>query len=635
MRVSAPRLSLLGKFSLLSLVLIAGLGVSVAAVLHARIERRALVDAQRVAEIFAAAGVQSHLRPSDLERPLSYARLSELDMELQTRFLANAGLARLKVFDRHGRVAYSDDPSQVGEIEREGGVREALAGRAVSDVDHGTDESGEGEPMLEAYVPMRWSPSEPPAGVMEVYLPYGPVARSIAEDTRTLYLLLAGGFLALYASLFRIVSRASRRLRHQALHDALTGLPNRTALYQRTATAIAGPGLAALLLVDLDRFQDVNDTLGHDHGDRLLVEVAERLAGVLRRGDMLARLGGDEFAVLLTGLPHRGAAAEAAARLQGALSRPFALGGVPVELDASVGVALYPEHGKDVTTLVRSADVAMYLAKRGRSRVETYDSARDPHSPGRLALLGELRRAIDEDELELHYQPKVEVATGELCGVEALVRWRHPQRGLLGPGEFVDLAERTGTIHDLTRWVLDAALAQVADWREQGLDLAVAINLAAADVVDPTLPAAVAAGLARHGLPGERLECEISEHTVMADPERAMGVLAELRELGVGLSLDDFGTGQSSLAYLKRLPLDEVKIDRGFVLGMDEDEEDQAIVRATVDLARALGLRVVAEGVECPRVLARLAELRCDVAQGFLLGRPQPAAELGLALRPA
>jgi diguanylate cyclase (GGDEF)-like protein len=473
-------------------------------------------------------------------------------------------------------------------------------------------------------------------------MPYAPVANEIYTDLLTVYLLLGVGLAVLFIALFRIVAGASRRLRHQALHDGLTGLPNRSLLYSRLRRAIASAGrgangLAALMLIDLDRFKEVNDTLGHDHGDELLVEVAARLRGALRRGDTLARLGGDEFAVLLPDLPERAAVAELAGRLQDALGRPFALRGVAVELEASIGVALCPDHGDDEHTLVQRADVAMYDAKRAQAGIATYSAERDPYSADRLGLLAELRRAIERDELVLHYQPKVSVGGGEVIGVEALVRWEHPVRGLLGPGEFVPLAERTGTVAELTRWVVAAALRQARAWIDAGRPMPVAVNLAAANIVDVTLPDAIAALLVEHGVPGTLLQCEISEHTVMADPLRAMEVLGRLRAMGLRLSLDDFGTGHSSLAYLKRLPLDEVKIDRSFVAGMIEDENDAVIVRSTIDLARNLGLDVVAEGVEDAATLHGLHALHCDVAQGFHLSRPLPADELDawLAARPA
>jgi len=633
MRARLRRPSLLTKFSVLSLLVIAALGIGIGSVLKQRIERRALLDATRLAEAMTRVGLQPILRRGDLESYPTLDRLEALDEEMRVRGFDELGLKRLKLFNADGAIVYSDERRLVGESHADsGGVRSALAGLVERHVEEGVDETGRGVQTLEVYVPVRLPGAERPVGAFEVYLPYAPVAAAIAEDLRRLYLLLAGGLLALYATLFRIVAVASRRLRHQALHDALTDLPNRALLYDCMEDAIAGArrsgGMAALLLIDLDRFKEVNDTLGHDYGDRLLIEVAQRLRDTIRRSDTLARLGGDEFAVLLGGLPDRAAAIELAGRLQDALARPFSLDGVVAVLDASIGVAFCPDHGDDVNLLVQRADVAMYDAKRSRTAIETYSEARDPYSSERLQLLAELRAAIRAGELVLHYQPKVAVGSGVVLGVEALVRWEHPTRGLLLPGDFVPLAERTGAIGDLTRWVLDTALAQSRAWRDAGRDLTMAVNLAAPNIVDEALPELVRARLARWRVPGDRLECEISEHTVMADPNRAIAVLERLRALGVRLSLDDFGTGHSSLTYLKRLPIDEVKIDRSFVIGMAEDADDAAIVRSTIDLARHLGLTVVAEGVESAAILHDLAELSCDVAQGFHLSPPLPVAAL-------
>jgi diguanylate cyclase (GGDEF)-like protein len=633
MRSRSARLSLLGRFSLMSLAVIATLGLAIGITLKQQIEGRALNRAIQVAEVIAEVGVQSRLASQDMRGGLPVARLDQLDGVLKSRFSRGHLVQRVKAFNVAGAIVYADDRSLIGDVaDRSEGFLTALGGSTHAELEHGTHDDGRGERVLEVYTPLRLDGGAEPQGVLEVYVPYGPVATEIRTDVLTLYLLLGVGLAVLFVALFRIVSGASRLLRHQALHDGLTDLPNRTFLYKRLRKTIAtvqrGGPTAALLLIDLDRFKEVNDTLGHDHGDDLLVEVAGRLRAALRRHDTLARLGGDEFAVLLRDLPDRGSVAELAGRLQDALRRPFALRGVAVELEASIGAALCPDHGTDVHTLMQRADVAMYEAKRGQSGISVYSADRDPYSADRLSLLAELRRALSGDELLLHYQPKVAVGDGRVTGVEALVRWEHPQRGLLGPGDFVPLAERTGAIADLTRWVLDAALAQCAAWRASGIDLPVAINLAAANIVDVTLPDVVAEALERHGVPGDRLECEISEDTVMADPVRAMDVLGRLRQMGLRLSLDDFGTGHSSLAYLKRLPLDEVKIDRSFVLGMTEDENDAVIVRSTIDLARNLGLDVVAEGVENEEILRGLGALHCDVAQGFHLSRPLPPAEL-------
>jgi diguanylate cyclase (GGDEF)-like protein len=622
MRMRIPRLTLLQAFGVVSLVVIAVLGTTLGAILHARIEHRASADGQRLAVAIARVGVSGQVHAAELDRgPLSAQRIAALD-----EWFESSGLLRGKLYDRHGRIAWSDDHAFIGRNAiHHDDVRAALRGEIDGHVEDDAEELGAKGRFIEVYVPIR-------GGVFESYMSYAPTARAIAADTRLLVLILVAGLLALWATLYRTVARASRRLRHQASHDGLTDLSNRTELYELGARALAGARrdgtLAALLLIDLDRFKEVNDTMGHEQGDRLLVDVAARLRGLLRRTDVLARLGGDEFAVLAA-LPHRGALGEVATRLHAALACPFELDGVAIELGASIGIAVQPDHGDDVSTLLRHADVAMYEAKRSATSIETYDPERDPYSAERLALLGELRRALDGDELVLHFQPKVAVDSGAVIGVEALVRWAHPVRGLLGPGDFLGIAERTGLIADITRWVLDAAVRQCGEWRRAGIDLPVAINLAAANIVDSTLPDAVAATLRRWDVPGDRLECEISEDTVMGDPRRATDVLERLRALGVRLSLDDFGTGHSSLSYLKRLPLDEVKIDRSFVIGMADDASDAAIVRSTIDLARHLGLAVVAEGVETSEVLDVLASLDCDVVQGFLLSRPLPAEALG------
>jgi diguanylate cyclase (GGDEF)-like protein len=625
----AARLSLLGKFSALSFVAMLMLAIAIGMALHERIETRALREAERLTQVFNGLAVVPSLTRADLDGPLTPAKQAELDAALAHVGDAHVRLLHAHLFAADGTTIYSDVRSRIGDVVDGDGFKRARAGALVSQVERETGDRGEQvATSLEVYVPLRLPGGAEVDGVTEFYVDYGPTAAAIHDDSRRLYLLLLGGFAALWLSLFSIVGGASRRLRHQALHDTLTGLPNRTRLYQRvgrvTGSVRAFGGLAGLLLIDLDRFKEVNDTLGHDHGDTLLRDVAGRLEDSLRRGDTLARLGGDEFAVLLADLPDRGAAAELAGRLLAALERPFVVRGVTVQLEASIGIALCPDHGTDVTTLVQRADVAMYDAKREQGRIRLYDPARDPYSPERLERLGELRQALVEGELVLHYQPKIAVVGGEVTGVEALLRWQHPRHGLLAPAEFLPLAERTGMMGELTRWVVDAALAQARAWQDEGIEVPIAVNLAAANILDAALPDAVAEQLAHYGVPGERLTCELSEHTVMADPRRAAEVLDRLRVLGVRLSLDDFGTGQSSLSYLKRLPLDELKIDRAFVAGIVGDENDALIVRSTIDLARNLGLEVVAEGVEGADVLHRLRSLRCDEAQGFHLSRPLP-----------
>ncbi len=626
------RLSLLGKFTLLSLLCFIGLGLVLGSVLEAQIERRGLEAAETSTEIAAQAVAGAVLEPYDLRRGISDARMQQLDLELK----ADRGertVQRAKIFDRRGRIVYSDDRGEISQVHerREGGnsgFDSALAGKVASQV-----EDEDGRRLLEVYVPLRFD-SGLASGVVELYLPYAPVAAEIRHETRVTYAVLAGGLLVLFGLLFKIVASASKALssqakhsHEQARHDALTGLPNRTLLYEHGAVALGrfGQPRMGVLLIDLDRFKEVNDALGHDCGDQLLIEVAERMRREVRGQDMLARLGGDEFAVLLVENTGVEAARTVARRLLRALEHPFNVRGFAVQLDASIGIALHPEHGADVTELIQRADVAMYEAKRKHSGAELYDADSDPHTPERLTLLGELRRAIDENELVLHYQPQISLSSGKLIGAEALVRWQHPERGLLGPGEFVPLAERTAVIRMLTLWVLDNALEQCRAWLDAGLDISVAVNLAGPNVSDGSMPGAIAELLEYWRVPPSRLELEISESTVMADARRAEDVLGRLDAMGIRLSLDDFGTGHSSLGYLRRLPLDRVKIDRSFVMNMDESENDATIVRSTIDLARNLGLETVAEGVETAAAEGTLAQLGCPVAQGFFIGRPMPS----------
>ena len=387
----------------------------------------------------------------------------------------------------------------------------------------------------------------------------------------------------------------------------------------------------ALLIFDLDRFKELNDTLGHAAGDTLLQLVGSRLREALGHGALLARLGGDEFAVLLAPGEDRDAALAAGATVVETIGRPFAIDGLALDVGVSVGVALYPEHATDDGELMRRADVAMYLAKGAGGGVALYDPARDLHTRDRLALGQQLRQGLDRGELEVYYQPKVDPQLGRVLGVEALVRWSHPVHGLLMPPDFLPLAARSGLMGRITRDVLDTALAQLVRWRAGGLDLTVAVNLAVGDLVDPALPADVARMLAEHDVPSTGLTLEVTEDGLLAGPggsESAAATLDAIARLGVRVALDDYGTGWSSLAHLRRLPVAELKIDRSFVARMATDEDDAAIVRTTLDLARSLRLRVVAEGVEDEATWTLLAELGADAIQGFVLSHPLPAAQL-------
>jgi diguanylate cyclase (GGDEF)-like protein len=429
-----------------------------------------------------------------------------------------------------------------------------------------------------------------------------------------------------------IALRSLPETRRQARTDELTGLTNRRGFFDALDRELTQHPrqVAAVLMLDLDRFKDLNDTMGHQTGDRLLSELGPRLAAALRPVDTLARLGGDEFAVLCPGARIEGAR-RVAQRLQSALDEPFALGDLQIHVDASVGIAIYPDDGRTPSELLQRADVAMYQAKGGRTEVEHYDASRDEHSHDKLALIGELRRSLErpDSELELHYQPQVCLRTDRVLGVEALVRWRNPDRGLLQPGAFLDVAEGAGLMRRIGRDVLEQAVAQAAAWQRAERYLPVAVNLSTADLIDRGLADEVASALSTHGVPGSRLKLEITENTVMAQPERVVETLHRLRALGCTVSLDDFGTGHASLAHLAQLPVDELKIDRSFVLGLDaEDAGAAAIVRAVALLGRDLGVSVVAEGVETARAWGQLIAAGCTTAQGYLLTPPLPAAEL-------
>ncbi|KWW99598.1 bifunctional diguanylate cyclase/phosphodiesterase [Carbonactinospora thermoautotrophica] len=423
----------------------------------------------------------------------------------------------------------------------------------------------------------------------------------------------------------------SRAREQESLHDSLTGLPNRKMLIRSSEQALAAArrrgGRMGLFLLDLDRFKEINDTLGHLTGDRLLALVAERLKRALRPGDVVGRLGGDEFAILLPTVPDAATARAIAARVVDVFAQPFNLDGLVLDLEASVGIALYPDHAADFEGLLQRADVAMYLAKGASGGIEMYAVERDRNTPDRLALLGDLRRALDAGDLDLYYQPKVSFADGAVVGLEALVRWTHPIRGPMSPELFVQLAEQTGLMPRLTEYVLQTALAQAAVWWRTGITVPIAVNVSLRDIHAPGFVHTISEGLRRYGVPASALQLEITERVLLEDPNRVSDTISGLEELGVRLSLDDFGTGYSSLVHLRRMPVSEIKIDRSFVARLTDVKEDAAIVRSTVDLAHSLGIRVVAEGVEDDATWEQLRRLGCDVAQGWLVARAMPGEQ--------
>lgn len=433
-----------------------------------------------------------------------------------------------------------------------------------------------------------------------------------------------------------LTADAFEQQRYAVLHDSLTGLPNRVLLVDRVQQAILaarreGTSLAVMAM-DLDRFKDVNDTLGHAAGDTLLREVGRRLVSALRGSDTVARMGGDEFAVLLPGTNPEGAA-RAARALIAAIEHPFDPDGQVVEVGLSIGTAFFPEHGQDADTLLRHADLAMYVAKRANAGCVGYAPEHSEQNRDRITRLSELRRAIDGGELVLHYQPKIDCRQRRVTGVEALVRWQHPEHGLMAPDLFIPLAEQSGLIKQLTHHVLAAAIRQSGTWRAMGLALPMSVNVSMRDLHDPRLPEVIGDLLASEGVPRGDLELEITETALMADADAALEVLRQLRTLGLQIAVDDFRTGYSSLTYLKQLPVDSLKIDKSFVCQLATDPSDLAIVRSIVELGHNLGLRVVAEGVEDATSWERLVEHGCDSAQGNYLSRPVPPHQFETWLR--
>jgi diguanylate cyclase (GGDEF)-like protein len=452
------------------------------------------------------------------------------------------------------------------------------------------------------------------------------------EDAR-LFEALAGhaGVALANAGLVERVRSAAEQTEHLSLHDPLTGLPNRLHFQQRLERRLTTTGSAAVLLMDIDRFKEVNDTLGHDVGDHLLREVGQRIGLIATGETFVARLGGDEFAVLLGGddVHIEGMVA----RITRDIEQPFVLGEATLDVTASIGIAATPRDGSSAALLLRRAEIAMYDAKRGLDGVARYSPDRDPYSSRRLSLINDLARALEERSLALHYQPQADPSSGRITGVEALLRWQHPLWGNVPPDEFIPLAEHTGLIRPLTRFVIETAVAQCLAWREAGTPVLMAVNISMRNLLEPELSDSIARVLVQSGLPAGLLKLEVTESAIVAEPERAVQALERLVALGVSVSVDDFGTGYSSLTRLRSLPVQEVKVDRTFVRYLAERDEDLAIVRAVVSLGHDLGLRVVAEGVEDERSWRILQDLECDLVQGYFLARPMPAEAMSVWLR--
>jgi diguanylate cyclase (GGDEF)-like protein len=629
----------------MSLVPIVALGLILARVLQAQVVSRALSDAEQSAQLIARIGIQPRLTPHDLRYGLSAAGVRSLDDQLRARS-ATRDLARIKIWNTKDQVVYSDDHSLIGRtLAPSDDLRHALAGRpddaeVVMPSPHTetASEVGLGQ-LVEVYVPLRFNPSGRPSGVFEIYLSYRPIAAALTRNKRMIALLIAIGLGLLWSILYRIVARASRRLRQQAdendrlaRYDQLTELPNRTLFIEGVEDAFKRTkrhgDAAAVLLIDLDRFTEINNTLGTVNGDRVLCEVARRLRGSVQDGALVARIAGDSYAVLLHGVGGASAALDGAAAIQAGLEPAIVLDDVEVSVEASIGIAVMGEHADAPSLLLRRADAALAHARSRHSGIEVYSPECDHFDAARLTLLSEARGALARDEFVLHYQPQIDLRQGRITGVEALVRWHHPQQGMLAPAKFVALIEQTALIGPLTLRLIDQALAQLGVWREQGIDVQMSVNLSARNLLDAELPRQIAELLDRHRVAPGRLTVEVTESAAMKDPQRAVTVLAALRAIGVGVSVDDFGTGNASIEYLAKLPATEIKIDRSFITHILEEPRAEAIVRSTIDLARNLGLTVVAEGIETEAVASHLAALGCDTGQGYLISRPLPAAQL-------
>jgi diguanylate cyclase len=634
-----PRLVL--RFAVLTALC---LGVGAAAILLFT-RHHHTVQAERAAAHQAELLVQTilfdELVSADFARPTPPERRIELDrLFRRTSLLNSAVLVTLSRPDR--LVTYSNDHTLIGRRTGDAArTRDVAAGHLTSDVTSILDpRSRRPLKVLRSYVPLTRGSRD---GIVGIHQRYGP----IESAARSAFLPVAGilelVLLLLYVTLVPILARVSRRLQryveriqHQAFHDDLTGLPNRLHFREQISAAIAAApddsAPVAVFLLDLDRFKEINDTLGHQCGDELLKELAVRLRGVTEADALLARLGGDEFGIVAPGR-NADEALIVAQAIRSSLEAPFVARGVPLVIEASVGISIYPANGSDVDTLIQHADVAMYAAKDKRLGVALYEDELETSTAAELALMSELRTALERAEIVLHYQPQIDVSTGRVAGMEALVRWQHPERGLLPPNSFIPFVERTGLSTSLTEYVLTGVAHQLQTWRDAGveIDATVAVNLTMFDLLDTTLPGKVAARLEEAGVEPDRLELEITERVIMADPVRVRGVVEQLKEIGVRIAIDDFGTGYSSLSYLKSLPVDVIKIDRSFVMGMMEDESDRAIVRSTIDLAHNLGLRVVAEGVDTKETLDELARYGCDLAQGFYIARPQAPDSVQMA----
>ncbi|MEY2404422.1 MAG: diguanylate cyclase [Acidimicrobiaceae bacterium] len=620
-----------------SLVPVLLLGMALAFTYRTESRDRGLAAGRAKATLLADASVAAVLDGHSLNSGLTSSELKAV-RRLVDYAEHDGRVLRFRLRDLNGGVVFADDGSGLGEVVDDealaaaGGETIALLTRLNSD---SNDSGPSGDAAVEVYVPLT-NANQERIGVLETYLPYGPINDDVNAALSNLYRNLVLGLGALYVVLFVISLSVSRGLRRQvaingfmAEHDTLTNLPNRTLFLRRAEAALHGADVnrepVTIAIIDLDRFKEVNDTLGHHNGDHVLVEIARRLGAHARPNDTIARLGGDEFGVILRGL--RDPSRELAA-LRTLIDREVEVSGLPLSLEASIGYVVAPFDGVAVDELLQHADVAMYVAKAKHLGIVRYDAGQDHYDATKLELVAQLRHAIDDGQLVLHYQPKESLTDGHVDTIEALVRWQHPTHGFLFPDSFLPLAEQTDLIDRLTDWVLARALVETNHLLVNDQPLAVAVNVSARNLSSPDFADAVIGTLRRLGMAANRLIIEITETALLADPERAASALAKLSDFGVRISLDDFGSGQTSLGYLSALPIHELKIDKSFVTDMLVNPAHAAIVRSIIDLGHNLSLSVVGEGVETEETRMMLCHAGCDIAQGFLMARPMPVDRL-------
>ncbi len=624
---------LFARYAAISLVPMVMLGIVLSSNLRSEAARRGLAEGKSEAVLVARTAVEPLLDGGSLAHGLSTSELTGL-RRLATAAISEGHLLRLRVRDLTGRVVFSDDGSGFGGRPEDEAL-EAAAGQTVGHLtrlNSDTNDSGrKGVESVEIYLPLQAGRPSRRVGVLETYLPYAPIAQDITGGLNKLYVDLAVGLALVYLALLAITVSMSRSLRREinrnaflAEHDTLTELPNRVLFHRRAERALADASrrgeATSIAIVDLDHFKEINDTLGHHSGDELLTEIARAISSSMRPGDTVARLGGDEFGLILRNVAD---ARPLLSRIREIVEREVDIRGLPLSVQASVGFSVAPDDGTDVNLLLQRADIAMYVAKATHAEVVGYDDDLDHYDATKLSLVGELRRAIDQGQLVLHFQPQARIATREVMAVEALVRWQHPEHGLLPPDRFLPLAEQTDVIDRLTDWVLHSALQtlRVLDGSSPRT-LKVAVNVSARSVCRSDFARRVIQTLHDLDIPAERLIIEVTESALLTDPGRAAKVLDELSKAGVKISIDDFGQGQTSLGYLSALPVDELKIDKSFVMDMLQNPDHAAIARSIIDLGHNLKLRVVGEGVESDEILDALQTAGCDVAQGFSLARP-------------